>query len=110
MGGLADILDYFNDVDDDEALRLQEQSIAIVCRVEGSSSYNVVAHECKLGKSYIKRAWRAHVVNDQDRELFNAELSLSHFHEAARISRAINRTDMDELCRCSIATLEERVQ
>ena len=41
MSVLADALVYFNNVDDDEVLRLYEQSISITARVEGSLSVNV---------------------------------------------------------------------
>ena len=37
MGILAEALDYFNNVEDDEITRLLEQAIAIFCRVNGSS-------------------------------------------------------------------------
>ena len=45
MHTIANVLDYFNDVDDDEILRLYEQAIAIYNRVEGSSCVNVAAGE-----------------------------------------------------------------
>ena len=45
MHTIANVLDYFNDVDDDEILRLYEQAIAIYNRVEGSSYVNVAAGE-----------------------------------------------------------------
>jgi tetratricopeptide (TPR) repeat protein len=41
MSAIADVLDFFNDIDDDESLRLCEQAGAITRRVEGSSSTNV---------------------------------------------------------------------
>ena len=46
---VADNLNYFNDVDDDESLRLHEQSIAIIGRLEGRSSLNVTVGERNLG-------------------------------------------------------------
>ena len=49
---LAQALDYFNDVDDDEILRLHEQSNAIYRRVEGSSSGIVAIGENQLGGAY----------------------------------------------------------
>ena len=67
MRALAGVLDYFNDVDDDEVLRLHEQAIAITGRVEGSSSANVAVGENNLGSAYHKRAARAQVANDLDR-------------------------------------------
>ena len=93
MTTLADVLDYFNDVDDDEILRLYEQSIAIYSRVEGSSSVNVAVCEFNLGNGYRRRADRAYAANDLDRCMANLELALPHLREAARISRAINHVD-----------------
>ena len=90
---LADALDYFNNVDDDEVLRLYEQSNAIQARVVGSSSVNVAAGESNLALAYRNRAKRAQAVNDLDRELANLELALPHYREAARIYRAINYVD-----------------
>ena len=93
MDVLADVLDYFNDVDDDETLRLREQSIAIIIRVEGSSSLNAAVGEQNLGRAYKRRANRALAANDVDRLVANLELSLTHHREAVRIYRAINRAD-----------------
>ena len=93
MRGLADVLDYFNDVDNDEILRLHEQAIAITSRVEGSSSVNVAIGENNLGNAYHKRAARAQVANDLDRWMANEELALPHYREAARIFRVINHRD-----------------
>ena len=55
---LADALNYFNDVDDDEVLRLYEQAIAITSRVEGSSSSNVAVGENNLGVSEEQKEHR----------------------------------------------------
>ena len=87
---LARALNYFNNVDDDEVLRLFEQSISITSRVEGSLSVNVAVGEKNLAIVHYKRAKRAHIANDLDREMANLEKSLSHYREAARIYRAIN--------------------
>ena len=110
MHALAEILDYFNNVDDDDILRLIEQSIAIFSRVEGNSSVNVAAGENQLGKVYHKRANRALAVNDLDRFVANLELALPHYREASRIHRAINRMDIaDEALDCAIA-VEEKIR
>ena len=107
MGSLADIMDYFNDVDDDEVLRLYEQSIAISRRVEGSSSVNVAAGEGNLGKAYVNRAERAEDANDLDQCMANLELALPHYREAARIFRAINHTDTADKAFRNVAETEE---
>ena len=91
MTVLADVLDYFRNVDDDEVLRLYEQSIAIFSRVHGSSSPNVGVGERKSGSVYRSRANRALDANDLDRCMANLELALPHYREAARIDRAVNR-------------------
>ena len=110
MGILADALDYFNDVDDDEILRLIEQAIAIYRRLEGTSSPNVAVDEIKLGYAYFNRAGRAHAANDLDQELANLELALSHYREAARIDRANNHMDnVDKVLRI-IAQIESKIQ
>ena len=106
MRVLADALDYFNDVDDDEILRLYQQSIVITSRTEGSCSHNVGAGEGKLGNAYKNRAKRANAANDLDRCLANLELALPHYRDAARIFRAINHVDKaDSALRC-IADVE----
>ena len=93
MGTLAEILGYFNDVDDDEVPRLHEQAKAIHARMQGKLSPNVAVGEKNLGVFYYRRARRAHDANDLDRELANLELALPHFREAARIYRAINHME-----------------
>ena len=107
---LADVLDYFNNVDDDEILRLYEQAIAIFSRVQGSSSVNVAAGKGNLGKSYHNRAGRARVANDLDGCLANLELSLPHYRETARIFRVINPVDKAETALRSIAGAEEHMR
>ena len=106
MTTLADALDYFNDIDDDEILRLHEQANAIVRQLEGSLSVNVAAGENNLGSSYKSRARRAHAVNDVDRCIANMELALPHFVEAARIFRANNHVDSAENALRNIAQVE----
>ena len=93
MGLLAQVLCYFNDIDDDEEIRLYEQSIAIYARVQGSLSTNVAASEINLGIAYRIRAIRARDADDLDRCVANLELALSRYHQAARIYRAINSVD-----------------
>ena len=90
LGALSQALEYFNNADDDEVLRLREQAIAIVGRVEGSSSVNVAADEEKLGIAYHNRAKRAIAVEDMDRCMANLELGLPHFREALRVYRINN--------------------
>ena len=110
MRALADVLDYFNDVDDDEILRLYEQAIAIHRRVEGSSSPNVATGENQLGNMYYTRANRAEAANDLDRYLASLELALPHFREAARIFQAINHIDRADVALNNIACAEEKIR
>ena len=67
MSLLAHALDYFNNVDDDEVLRLYEQSNAIFGRVQGNLSVNVATGANNLAEAYENRAKRAHTANDLDR-------------------------------------------
>ena len=110
MEVLAAALNYFNDVDDDEILRLREQVIAIHCRVEGSSSPNVAVGEFNLGIAYGKRGKRAEAANDLDRCMANLELALTHYREAARIFSAINYLDDANDALRDVAHVEENIQ
>ena len=110
MSALADVLDYFNNVDDDEVLRLHEQANAITSQIQGRSFPNVATCEEKLGFAYLKRAKRAEIANDLDRELFNLELALIHFRESARIYRVINHVDTADHVLRIIAQIEERIR
>ena len=110
MGVLAEVLDYFNDVDDDETLRLREQAIVIHCRVQGSSSPNVAVSEFNLGNAYCKRSDRAADANDLDRQLANLELALPHFREAVKIYRAINYVDKADDALRQIAIVEGNIR
>ena len=110
MNTLTDALDHFNDVDDDEILRLYEQAMAIYSRVEGSLSPNVAVGEGNFGHGYESRARRAHAANDLDRCIANAELALPHFREASRIFLAINHVDSADRVLRSIARLEENIR
>ena len=110
MGGLANILGYFNDVDDDEVLRLHEQAIAIYRLVEGSSSANVATREFTFAQAYHKRATRTREADDADRCTANLELSLPHFREAARIYRINNDMDKAALALRNFASVEEGIR
>ena len=110
MNTLADALDYFKDVDEDEVLRLLEQSMDIYRRVEGSSSVNVAVCEVKLGNAYNSRARRAQAANDLVRCIANLELALSHFREAARVFRANNHVDMADTTLHNVAEIEESIR
>ena len=75
---LADALEYFNNVDDDEVLRLYEQANLITSRLQGSLSVNVAVGEYNLGAAYRKRAIRAQAAKDLDRFMINLELASRH--------------------------------
>ena len=108
MGLLARALNYFNNVDDVEVLRLYEQSIAIFAQVEGRSSVNVAVGESNLALAYRNRAMRAQAANDLVRKLTNLELALPHYRESLRICRAINCVDKaDEVAQRIIEVEEE---
>ena len=107
---LAEVLDHFNDVDDDEILRLFEQAIAIYSRVQGSSSLNVARIEDKLALTYQNRAKRADVAKDLDRELVNMELALPHYRESARIYRATNHMDSADVALLKISQTREKIR
>ena len=106
---LADVLDYFSDSCDDEALRLYQQSIVIGHRVEGSTSMDVGVREANFGAAYCNRAEKARAANDLDREQSNLELALPHYREAVRIDRANKNMDAAESIRI-IAEVEERLR
>ena len=110
MCTLADVLDYFNNVDDDEVPRLMEQAIATYRRVEGSSSYNVGSRENNLGAAYNDRATRAEAANDLDRCVANLEMALPHLREAARIFRANNHVDLADNALRNIVKIEESIR
>ena len=110
MRALASVLDYFNDVDDDEILRLYEQSNAITSRLEGSSSVNVAVGEKNLGIAYHKRAVRAQAANDLDRCMANEELALPYLREAARIYRDVNHVDAADRALRIVVEIEEKIR
>ena len=110
MGTLAEVLDFFNNVDDNEIFRLLDQAIAIYRRVEGNLSVNVAAFENKFGNVYGNRADRAEAAKDLDRCLANLKLSLPHYQEAARIHRANNHVHRIDGVLRNIAATEEEIQ
>ena len=107
---LADALNFFNNVDDEEILRLLQRAKEIYARVYGTSSVNVAVTEGSLSNVYGARACRARAANDLDRELTNLELALAHISVAARIYRAINHTDMADYTTRKVFEIEERRQ
>ena len=107
---LASALEYFTDVDDDEILRLYEQSTAISKRLDGKSSLNVAVGEFNLGNTYDNRAKRAMAANDLDRCMSNLELALPHSREASRICRAINFTEKADEAHRSAMHVEELIR
>ena len=110
MGLLASVLDYFNDVDDDEVPRLHEQAKVIFARVQGTLSPNVATCERNLGNTYDKRARRAYAANDLDRNVANLELALPHYRESVRIHRAINHMDMADKLAQAVLIIEKNLQ
>ena len=110
MGALANVLDYFNDVDDDEAIRLYEQAMASRARLEGSLSVNVAVNNYNLGTVYFRRANIADAANDLNCDLANLELALPHFREAVRIFASTNLVDKAEKTAQTIAQIEEDIR
>ena len=102
--------EYFNNVDDDEVLRLYEQSIAITARVEGGLSVNVVASENNLAVACYNRAKRARAAHDVDWEMANLEKALTHYRETARIYRAINNMDRANIIAQAIFDVEKKLR
>ena len=121
MDLLASIVDYFNDVDDDEIPRLHEQAKVIFARVHGSLSPNVATCERNLGNTYERRARRAlaayerraertEAAHDLKRYVTNLELALPHYREAVRIHRAINHMDMADMLAGEVSRIEKILQ
>ena len=106
MGTLASILEYFNNIDDDEVLHLHEQAKTIFARVEGSSSLNVASGDFNLAIAYHNRGRRAYAANDLDRCVANLELALPRYREAARIYQAINYVDMADQAARDVVEIE----
>ena len=109
MHTVADVLHYFNDVDD-EVLRLHEQSIEIISRFEGRTSVNMAIVKENLGNAYDRSASRAKAANDCDRCMANLERALTDFREAARIYRAVNHVDKAERLLRYVIEVEEKME
>ena len=95
MGALADILSYFNGVDD-EILRLRQQTVALFSRVNGSSPSNVALSKLSLGITYNNMASGSRgslSTADLGRCVTKMEAAVTHFREAERIFRFINHVD-----------------
>ena len=105
---LANALDHFNNVDDDEILRLYERAMAIF--LQGNLSLSAALGETNLGCAYYKRARRAEDAGDLDRELANGVLAVTHCREAARIYRANCRNDTAETTATFAARIEENIR
>ena len=110
MGMLANVLDNFIDVDDDEIFRLYEQSNAIFSMVEGRSSVNVAVGRGQLGIAYVNRARRAQAANDLGRCVANLELAVTHFREAARIYRANHHVNKADSALRNVTQVEEEIR
>ena len=110
LRGLAEVLDYFNNVDDDEVLRLYAQANEITSRLEGTLSPNVATGEHNLGNVYHTRAFRAETVNDLDRCIAYLELALTRYIEAARIFRVINHVDKANNALSTVAQIKESIR
>ena len=110
MTALTSVLDHFNNVDDDEILRLNERALAIYRRLQGNMSLGVAQVEVNLGRAYYKRAGRAQAVYDLDRCIANGELALTHYGEAAQIYRIFNHVDSAEKNARSAARIEENIR
>ena len=109
-GAIAEALDHFNDVDDDEVPRLYERANSVFLRVEGCSSYNVATNDYHLGNTYLKRAKRSQDANDADRCFVNLELALRRFREALRIFQTINHVDAANDTLRQITNTEEKIR
>ena len=70
----------------------------------------MAACENNLGAIYYKRAIRAQVENDQERNITNLELALSHFREAAQNYRAANHFDHADQAAILVAQVENALQ
>ena len=90
---LAQVTDFFNNVDDEETLRLRKQAISMYRRIEGPSSSNVDVLLQNLGNAYAARANRAFAANVLDRQLASLESALTHYRESAQIHQANNHVE-----------------
>ena len=110
MDILANVLDYFNDEDYDEILRLKEQAIAIFSQMQGNASVNVAKGKNRLSVIYAKRAMRARIADDLNLCMANYHLALTQIIEAARIYRAIGRMDNADDCLRQVANIQEAIR
>ena len=102
-------LDHFNDIDDDEILRLYQNSYPIFVRLQGGTSSNVALNEKNIANAYRKRARRAYNADDLDRELDNLELALPHYLEELRIHNANNNMASVAESRRNVTFIEEEI-
>ena len=107
---LAEALDHFTDNGDDEVLRLFQQSIAIMTRLQGVSSVNVAIIEIKTGNAYLKRAEQARTAKDLNRYVENMELTLPRYNDAARIYRAVGRVADADHAAGQVTIVEKKLQ
>ena len=111
MIAIADSMGHFNDVDDDEVIRLYRRAVSIFSRVEGSESVNVAVANNKLACAYQHRARRADELDhDLVRCIEHYELALPHYREAVRIYTLNNRTDPAALAQTLIVRAEGNVR
>ena len=110
MATLAGALDYFNNVDDNEPIRLYEQVIYIFTQVVGSSSVNIPIYKQNLGNVYCARANRAVIADDLKRALVNWELAVSYLRDAIRLFRAINHMGPADIAALKVAQIEENLR
>ena len=110
LGTLANILVFFRDVDDHEAIRLYEQVIAIGSRVSAcSTTLNVAMVNYKLGDVYGERADKAGAAGDLDRSLANLELAQPYLREAARVCSENNLMDQADTAARQAKKNEEKM-
>ena len=106
VGSLANILQHFNGIEEDEIVHLYEQAISVYSRIQGSTSLNVATAKKNLAKVYDRRALGS---NDLERCLTDLEKALAHSIEAVRIYRAINLVDEANNCEQLAPRIEERI-
>ena len=93
---LAQVLNFFKEEDDDEAIQLFEQSKAIYIQLQGNSSIKVGEIEEDLGALYYNKAKRAlEGTNDLHNTLSYVDLSLPRLREAVRIYRSLGRLNKE---------------
>ena len=110
MSVLAEALNHFNDVDDEEVLLLHRLAIAIDTRLYGRTSTSVAIGESKWGGVYLARANRALAANELNRRTTMIELALPHLRESLRIDRVIGNVDSAAITAQIIAFCEHQLQ